>query len=589
MPIKISELPAASPAAGTDEFPINQGGTTRKLTAAQITAAVRTGPTNQITLGDGSVGAPALAFAADSDTGFVRLNPDTIDVVTGGSTRFFVQNNLARFNMQAVDVAAASAGSANLTVMSNGAHPAAVTARTVTGAGYAPGFMVMERFGAPDGPTPNDTVLGEVRFVGLDTNSAYQSWAFINAVSGANQAGGAPTSMGFWTRPAGGDVQLRFAIGSNGDMAFGQGWPRGPTADWRQWDFNTPYVAGAGGGGGIELRSNDARAAQFDHWRDQNGSVYAYLSSAGWLTLEAQDNRHIAFRAGGEERARLYADAGFVLSTDSTQFIDPWGGSGPAGVVFYGNIGRINAGNSNETPLLLRINTDGAIAAFRRGNNQVGSITVSTTSTSYVTSSDYRLKDVVGPTDPEAAKALLMQLPVTDYTWKSAPEKGLEHGFLAHELAELFPAAVSGEKDAVDEDGEIKPQGVDYSKLVPVIIAALQGVWAQTDAVTADMARIKPAPINEPVLTRAQFFRMLARSGIVTPPEAAQSARTGVMPPAIAALVEGLGEQEKADAEILWATATYFVRSNPLFAAAVAAGVVTDTELDDMFAVGAQL
>ena len=55
-------------------------------------------------------------------------------------------------------------------------------------------------------------------------------------------------------------------------------------------------------------------------------------------------------------------------------------------------------------------------------------------------------------------------------------------GFLAHEVYDYVPEAVSGEKDAVDEDGNIKPQGIDQSKLVPLLVASVQELSAKVTA-----------------------------------------------------------------------------------------------------------
>jgi hypothetical protein len=58
-------------------------------------------------------------------------------------------------------------------------------------------------------------------------------------------------------------------------------------------------------------------------------------------------------------------------------------------------------------------------------------------------------------------------------------------GFIAHELAEYIPLAVTGEKDAVNEDGSIRPQGVDYSKIVVHLVAAVQELTARIAALEA--------------------------------------------------------------------------------------------------------
>ena len=129
--------------------------------------------------------------------------------------------------------------------------------------------------------------------------------------------------------------------------------------------------------------------------------------------------------------------------------------------------------------------TDVAIV-FGRGATVVGSVTTTTTSTSYVTSSDYRLKENIAPMISSLAKVALLK-PCT-YTWKSAPDE-IGEGFIAHELAEVCPQAVSGEKDAVNEDGSIKPQGIDTSFLVATLTAAIQEqqaiIQTLTDRITA--------------------------------------------------------------------------------------------------------
>jgi hypothetical protein len=107
---------------------------------------------------------------------------------------------------------------------------------------------------------------------------------------------------------------------------------------------------------------------------------------------------------------------------------------------------------------------------FYRSGTRVGSITTTSSATSYVTSSDYRLKENIAPMTGALAKVSVLK-PVT-YTWKADGSNG--QGFIAHELAEVCPDAVVGQKDAVDEDGTIKAQGIDTSFLVATLTAAIQ-------------------------------------------------------------------------------------------------------------------
>jgi hypothetical protein len=109
---------------------------------------------------------------------------------------------------------------------------------------------------------------------------------------------------------------------------------------------------------------------------------------------------------------------------------------------------------------------------------RVGNIRTNGTNTTYTTSSDYRLKDNIAPIIGALDKVALLK-PVT-YTWKQDGSDG--QGFIAHELQEVIPDCVTGEKDDVetytDEDGieqtRIKPQGIDTSFLVATLTAAIQ-------------------------------------------------------------------------------------------------------------------
>jgi len=101
---------------------------------------------------------------------------------------------------------------------------------------------------------------------------------------------------------------------------------------------------------------------------------------------------------------------------------------------------------------------------------QVGYIFMNGSSTSYVTSSDYRLKDNIVPMTGALNKVAQLK-PVT-FTWKADNSSG--QGFIAHELQTVVPDCVTGEKDAVDTEGNPKYQGVDTSFLVATLTAAIQ-------------------------------------------------------------------------------------------------------------------
>jgi hypothetical protein len=131
-----------------------------------------------------------------------------------------------------------------------------------------------------------------------------------------------------------------------------------------------------------------------------------------------------------------------------------------------------------------------AILAFNKGNSagetclrfkyqgsQVGAISYGSSSTTYATSSDYRLKNTIAPMTGALAKVALLK-PCT-YKWNVDGSDG--QGFIAHELQEVVEGCVTGEKDAVDADGNPQYQGIDTSFLVATLTAAIQELKAIVD------------------------------------------------------------------------------------------------------------
>ena len=127
--------------------------------------------------------------------------------------------------------------------------------------------------------------------------------------------------------------------------------------------------------------------------------------------------------------------------------------------------------------------------AFYKGDAQtnVGAISCSTTATAYNTTSDYRLKENILPMTRALAKVASLK-PCT-YTWKSNGLQG--QGFIAHELQDVVPDAVTGEKDEVYSNGNPKYQGVDTSFLVATLVAAIQEQQILIAQLQSDVAMLK--------------------------------------------------------------------------------------------------
>jgi hypothetical protein len=107
----------------------------------------------------------------------------------------------------------------------------------------------------------------------------------------------------------------------------------------------------------------------------------------------------------------------------------------------------------------------------------------------HTVASDYRQKENVELLSD--GLQLINQLRPVTYTWINQPEIGVYPGFIAHEIQEILPKCVFGEKDAVDENGKIKPQSVDYSKVVPALTAAVKELSQMVDELKLEVAALK--------------------------------------------------------------------------------------------------
>jgi hypothetical protein len=120
---------------------------------------------------------------------------------------------------------------------------------------------------------------------------------------------------------------------------------------------------------------------------------------------------------------------------------------------------------------------------FRNPNGFVGNISTSGTATAYNTSSDYRLKENV--VAMSGATERLKQLAPKRFNFIADADTTVD-GFLAHEVADVVPEAVTGAKDAVDDDGNAVYQGIDQSKLVPLLVATIQELEARIAALESN-------------------------------------------------------------------------------------------------------
>jgi hypothetical protein len=177
-------------------------------------------------------------------------------------------------------------------------------------------------------------------------------------------------------------------------------------------------------------------------------------------------NQHLGFSVGGSERMRIDSSGRMLLNTTA-----------------HTN-GRLNVTeNLSIQPCLgLRSNyssNTGNFVLFTSDNGTgAGAIShINASTVAYNTSSDYRLKQNV--TYDFDATTRLKQLQPARFSWNHDDTNTLVDGFIAHEVQEVVPEAITGTKDAVDADGNPVYQGIDQSKLVPLLVKTIQELEAR--------------------------------------------------------------------------------------------------------------
>jgi len=209
-------------------------------------------------------------------------------------------------------------------------------------------------------------------------------------------------------------------------------------------------------------------------------------------TVFNEDSVDVDFRVEGNGVANLlFIDAGADVVLFGTADTSPFNNTSATGTSISGTGDIQICSSSSEALYLNRFGSDGRIVNIRKGGSFIGGIDVSTSAVTYATSSDYRLKENVDY-DWDATTRL-KQLKPARFNFIVDDTNTLVDGFLAHEVSSIVPEAITGEKDAVDDDGNIDPQGIDQAKLVPLLIKTVQEQQAVIESLTTRIKALEDA------------------------------------------------------------------------------------------------
>jgi hypothetical protein len=218
------------------------------------------------------------------------------------------------------------------------------------------------------------------------------------------------------------------------------------------------------------------------------GSMYNQWNTTSNLGISGTYTNHpYVFVTNNTERARIDSSGRFLVGKTNDSF-------NTRGIELRrpvdGNMLQVT-GDNDICRFMVAQGTTGVkgILLFYHNSdsNLIGTITTNGSSTSYNTSSDYRLKHDIQPMTGALAKVTQLK-PVT-YKWNVDDSES--QGFIAHELQVVVPDCVTGEKDAVDADGNPVYQGIDTSFLVATLTAAIQEQQVMIEELKAKVAALE--------------------------------------------------------------------------------------------------
>ena len=282
----------------------------------------------------------------------------------------------------------------------------------------------------------------------------------------------------------------RMRIDNNGNVGIG-------TTSPNSYSNYTVLTLNGPSGGGAEL----------DFERDGTLVADMFIDTSSNYSIRNVNSGNISIYTGGNERMRIGSTGRIDIGTTTNVFSN----SSTSGINLFGTNGQVNLSQNGDTAMYINRNTnDGNVINFYRAAASKGSISVTSSSTSFNTSSDYRLKENV--TNVTDGITRVKQLAPKRFNFIEDADTTVD-GFLAHEAQTVVPEAVTGTKDEVevwkegeelpdgvsvgnnklDDNGNTIPvmQGIDQSKLVPLLTAALQEAIVKIEILETKVAALE--------------------------------------------------------------------------------------------------
>jgi hypothetical protein len=298
--------------------------------------------------------------------------------------------------------------------------------------------------------------------VGWDTNSDYN--LHLNYVGYA----GGVTQFRNLVINNGKQGHIATFKGSTGRVGIGTDSP----------DAKLEVVYGGGYNVGIKVRSTSGYAVMTLEAPANNYPILEFKEAGTqkWQVFNEPSDDSLnfyAWGAGAGTRMKILQSGNLgINNTSPDAYLRVDGTTSVTAARFYGTGGT-------RPPLELRQNnTAGWFAKFYSDNfgTYIGGISFYGSSTTFNTSSDYRLKENIIPISDSITR--LKQLKPSRFNFKQYPEITID-GFLAHEVQDIVPEAVTGNKDGLDSDGKPVYQAIDHSRLIPLLVASIQELEAR--------------------------------------------------------------------------------------------------------------